>query len=100
MDVGRLGSALDHGVGGNEALAHGGQRQVGLGQQQADVQLRTCLDLEGGLLAMVEEGRREAEATPVLLDDLGRGAGAGKESRIEMSQLRDEGSADDHARNP
>ncbi len=100
VDVGRLGSALDHGVGGDEALAHGGERQVGLGQQQADVQLGPGLDLERGLLAMVQECRREPEAAPVLVDDLGGGAGAGEEARVEVGQLRDQGTADDDARDP
>ena len=72
-------------------------RQVGLGQQQADVQLGPGLDLEGGLLAVVQEGRREAEAAAVLVDDLGGGAGAGEEARIEVGQLGHQGPADDDA---
>ena len=97
VDVGRLGAALDDGVGGDQPLAHGGQRQVGLGQEQADVQLGAGLDLEGRLLAVVQEGGRQAEAAPVLVHDLGGGAGAGEEPGVEVGQLGHQGAADDHA---
>ena len=88
MDVGGLGAALDDGVGGDEPLAHGGERQVGLGQEQADVQLRAGLDLERRLLAVVQEGGREAEAPPVLVHDLGGGARAGEEARCRGGSAR------------
>ena len=100
VDVGPLGSALDHGVGGDQPLAHGGQRQVGLGQQQADVQLRPGLDLERRLLSMVQERGRQPEAAPVLVHDLGGGAGAGEEARIEVGQLGHQRTAGDDARDP
>ena len=62
--------------------------QVGLGQQQADVQLRPGLDLEGRLLAVVQEGGREPEAPPVLVHDLGGGARAGEEARRRGGSAR------------
>ena len=100
VDVGGLGAALDDGVGRDEPLAHGGQRQVGLGQEQAHVQLRPGLDLEGRLLAVVQERGREPEAPPVLVHDLGGGARAGEEAGIEMGQLGHERPAHDDARGP
>ena len=98
VDVGRLGAALDHGVGRHQALAHRGQRQVGLGQQQAHVEFRPRLDLEGRLLAMMQERGREPEAATVLVHDLGGGSRAGEEPRIEVGQLRHQRPAHDDAR--
>ncbi len=51
------------------------------------MQLRPGLDLEGRLLAVVEEGGWEPEAPPVLVHDLGGGARAGEEAGVEMGQL-------------
>ena len=65
VDVGGLGPALDDGVGRDQPLAQGGQGQVGLGQDQADVQLGPRLNLEGGLLAVVQERGGKPEAAPV-----------------------------------
>ena len=90
VDVGGLGAALHHGVGRDEPLAHGGQRQVGLGEEQAHVQLRPRLDLEGRLLTMVQERRREPETPPVLVHDLGGGPRTGEEAGVELGQLGDE----------
>ncbi len=64
VDLGGFGSALDHGVGGDEPLTHGGERQIGLGQEQPYVKLRPCLDLEGRLLSVMEERGRESRAAP------------------------------------
>ena len=100
VDLGRLGAALDHGVGGDQPLAHGGHGQVGLGQEQAHVQLGPGLDLEGRLLAVVQERRREPEAPPVLVHDLGGGARAGEEAGVEVGQLGHERPADDDTRGP
>ena len=98
MDVGRLGAALDHDVGRDQPLAQGGHGQVRLGQQQAHVQVGPGLDLEGRLLAVVQEGGREAEAPAVLVDHLGGGAGAGEEPGVEVGELGHERAADDHPR--
>ena len=100
MDLGRLGAALDHDVRRDQALAQGGQGQVGLGQQQADVQVGPCFDLEGRLLPVVQEGGREAEATPVLVDHLGGGAGTGEEPGVEVGELGHQRAAHDHPRGP
>ena len=98
VDVGRLGAALDHDVGGDEPLAHRRHGQVGLGQHQADVQVRPGLDLEGRLLAVVQERGREPQPAPVLVHHLGGGAGAGEESGVEVGQLGDQRTAGDDAR--
>ena len=98
VDVGRLGAALDHDVGGDEPLAHGRHRQVSLGEEQADVQVRPRLNLEGRLLTVVQERRREPQPTPVLVHHLGGGARAGEESGVEMRELGDERPTGDDAR--
>ena len=100
MDVRRLGATLDDGVGGDDPLTHGGERQIGLGQEQTNVQLRPGLDLEGRFLAVVQKRGREPEPTPMLVHDLGGGTWAGEEAGIEMGQLRDERPADNDARDP
>ena len=100
VDLGGLGPALDHGVGGDEPFTHGGQRQVGLGQEEPDMQLRSGLDLEGRLLAVVEECGWKTEAPPVLVHHLGGGARAGEEAGVEMGQLGHERPAHDHTRGP
>jgi hypothetical protein len=70
MKVGRRGPPLDHGVVGQQPFTHGGERQVDLGVHQADVQIRPGLQLDHGLLAVVQEGRGQSEAAPVLVHDL------------------------------
>ena len=70
MKVGGVGSPLDHGVMGQQPFAHGGQRQVDLGVHQADVQIRPGLHLDHRLLAVVQEGRGQAEPPPVLVHHL------------------------------
>ena len=70
MKVGRVGPPLDHGVVGQQPFAHGGQGQVDLGVHQADVQIRPGLHLDHGLLAVVQEGRGQAEPPPVLVHHL------------------------------
>ena len=98
VDVGRLGAALDHDVGGDEPLAHGRHGQVRLGEEQADVQVRPRLDLEGRLLTVVQERRREPQPTPVLVHHLGGGARAGEEPGVEVRELGDERPTGDDAR--
>jgi hypothetical protein len=102
-------SAATSGAGGQEAppgqLAASSAwtaaaLEVGFGQEQADVQFRPRLYLEGRLLAVVQEGGREPEASPVLVDDLGGGTGAGEETGVEVGQLRHQRPADDNARDP
>ncbi len=61
------------------------------------MQVRAGLDLEGGLLAVVEERRGEPEASPVLVDHLGCRARAGEEPDVEVGQLGHEGPAGDDA---
>ena len=97
MDVSRFGSALHHGVSRDQPFAHGGHREIGLGEEQAHVQLRPRFDLERGLLAVVQERRREPQATPVFVDDLGGGTRAGEEADVEVGELGHEGPADDDA---
>ena len=100
MQVGRLRPALDDGVARQQPLAQGGQRQVDLGLREADVQIRARLDLDHGGLAVVEVGRRQPEARPVLVDDLRRGARAGEEPDIEVRELGHEGAAHDDPGRP
>ena len=85
-------------VGGHQPLAHGGHGQVGLGEEQADVQVGTGLDLERRLLAVVQERRRQPEAPAVLVHDLGGGARAGEEARVEVGELGHERPAGDDTR--
>ena len=85
-------------VGRHEALAQVASGQVHLGQQQPHVQVGSGLDLEGRLLAVVQEGGREAEAAPVLVHHLGGGARTGEEARVEVGQLGHQRPADDDAR--
>ena len=61
------------------------------------MQLCPSLDLERGLLAVVQEGRRQPQPTPVLVHDLGGGARAGEEADVEVRQLGHECAADDDA---
>ena len=70
MKVGRRGPPLHHGVVGQQPFAHGGQGQVDLGVHQADVQFRPGLQLDHGLLAVMQEGRGQSEPAPVLVHDL------------------------------
>ncbi len=98
VDIGRLRTALDHDVRRDEPLAQGGHGQVRLGQQQAHVQVGPGLDLERRLLAVVQEGGREAEAPPVLVDDLGGGTRTGEEPGVEVGELGHQRAADDHTR--
>ena len=89
---------LIDGVGGHQTLAHGGHGQIGLRQEETDVQVGPCLDLERGLLAVVEERRREPEPPAVLVDHLGGGARTGEEAGVEVGELGYEGPSDDDAR--
>ena len=62
------------------------------------MQVRTGLDLEGRLLAVMQERRRQPEPSPVLVDDLGGGARAGEEAGVEVRELGHERPAGDDAR--
>ena len=59
------------------------------------MQVRPGLDLEGRLLAMMQERRWQPEASPVLVHDLGGGARAGEEAGVEVRELGHERPAGD-----
>ncbi len=93
VDLSGLGAALDDRIGGDQALTQRGGRQVGVGQEEADVQLRAGLDLDRGLLSMVQEGRGQPEAPAVLVHHFRGGSRAGEEPCIEVGELGHERTA-------
>ena len=100
VHVGGAGPALDHTVGRHEALAQRGQREVHLGQHEPHVQVRSGLQLEGRLLAVVQERGGEAQSAAVLAHHLRGRTGAGEETPLQVGQLGDQRTADDDAGGP
>ena len=62
VEVGRRLVALHHVVAGGDPLERRRAGQVGVGQQEPDVQVGAGLELDPARLAVVEEDRREAQA--------------------------------------
>ncbi len=87
--------ALDRGIAGDDALELGRQRQVDVGEQQADVELGPRLELEPAGLAVVEEHGRQAGSAGVLAHELGRPPGAGEEARVEVRELSPQAASHD-----
>jgi hypothetical protein len=97
VHFGGLGPTLDDRIRRHEPLAHRGHRKVGGGQDEPDVQLGPRLDLDRGLLAMVEEGRGQSQAASVLVHDLRRRPRTREEPGVEVGELGCYGTAHDDA---
>ena len=100
VQVGRRLVALHHLVPGGDALERGRVGEVGVGQQEADVEIGPGLQLDPARLAVVEEHRGQPEPSRVLAHQLGGAPGAGEEARAEMGELGPQPPAGDQAGGP
>ena len=87
-------------IGAEQPLEEAGGPKVGLGQQQADVEVGTGLELDPAQSLAVEEDRGQAQPPGVLLDDLGGGSHVGVEPHPQIGELGLKGGSGDETGEP